>query len=229
MLLETAIANAVVENTRWFNGLYVPPFLKKGTFVFFAIDNTDFAEDTADGKGTTHGTITAVYQKANAAGEFIAPSLELSEAKNLSVAPYHVPIKQCSKPKPGLVKRAQEFKVDTKGVAESYKLTTLGWVIASTLSRDKDNGEHSSIPGWAGFKSLVSSRKSLTLVGALPLLPEVAHEWSTMLTVILQASQLKSLVVGEEHPTVITFDMALYEKAVQILDSRDDLKKKSSS
>ena len=32
-------------------------------------------------------------------------------------------------------------------------------------------------------------------------------------------------MVGEEHPTVITFDMALYEKAVQLLDSREDLKK----
>ena len=46
-----------------------------------------------------------------------------------------------------------------------------------------------------------------------------------MLTVILQASQLKSLVICEERPTVITFDMALYEKAVQLLDSRDDLKR----
>jgi len=30
LLLETSIANAVVENTREFNGLYVPPFLEKG-------------------------------------------------------------------------------------------------------------------------------------------------------------------------------------------------------
>ncbi|KAH3861016.1 hypothetical protein DPMN_023942 [Dreissena polymorpha] len=45
-----------------------------------------------------------------------------------------------------------------------------------------------------------------------------------MLTVILQASELKTLVVGEEFLTVITFDMALYEKAVQLLDARLDLK-----
>jgi len=37
--------------------------------VFFAVDNTDFAEDTADGKDTTRGTITVVYQKDNATGE----------------------------------------------------------------------------------------------------------------------------------------------------------------
>jgi len=63
----------------------------------------------------------------------------------------------------------------------------------------------------------------LTNVGAL--LPAVAHEWSTMLTVILQASKLKTLVTGEEHPTVISFDMALYEKAVQLVDARGDLKR----
>ena len=45
-----------------------------------------------------------------------------------------------------------------------------------------------------------------------------------MLTVILQTTKLKTLVVGEEYPTVISFDMALYEKAVQLLDSRLDLK-----
>ena len=80
------------------------------------------------------------------------------------------------------------------------------------------------IPGWAGYKSLVSPGQSVTRVGALLLLPEVAHEWPTMLTVMLQASQLKKLVVGQDHPTVITFDMALYYKAVQLLDARPNLK-----
>ena len=132
--LETAIANAVVENTKEFDGLYVPPFLKKGTFVFFAIDNTDFAEDTVDGKGTTHGTITAVYQKASAPGEPVAHNLEICEAHSLSVLPYHVPIKPCSKPKPGPYKREHEFKVNSGGVAESYQLNTHGWLIASAVS-----------------------------------------------------------------------------------------------
>jgi hypothetical protein len=35
----TALANAVVENTKQFHIIYVPPFLKKGKFLFFAIDN----------------------------------------------------------------------------------------------------------------------------------------------------------------------------------------------
>ena len=31
--------------------------------------------------------------------------------------------------------------------------------------------------------------------------------------------------MGEDHPIVITFDMALYEKVVQMLDARPDLKR----
>lgn len=60
---------------------------------------------------------------------------------------------------------------------------------------------------------------------AMQLLPEVAHEWPMLLTVMMQACQLKSLAVGEDHPTVISLDMALYEKAVQLIDARPDLKR----
>ncbi len=79
---------------------YVPPFFKKGSFVFFAIDNTDFNEDTVDGKGTTHGTITTVYQNANVPGELIVPNLEVGDASNLSVLPCHILIKSCKKTHP---------------------------------------------------------------------------------------------------------------------------------
>ena len=65
----------------------------------------------------------------------------------------------------------------------------------------------------------------MTRVGALPLLPEVAHEWPTLLTVIIQANQLRYLAVGDAHPTVISFDMALSEKMVQLLDASPDLKR----
>ena len=68
------------------------------------------------------------------------------------------------------------------GVAESHKLTNLSWMIVSALSRSTDSESQSSIPGLAGYKSLVSSSQSPTQVGALPVLPEVAHEWYAMLT-----------------------------------------------
>ena len=101
----------------------------------------------------------------------------------------------------------------------------LGWIVATALSRMEAGEASSNIPGWAGYNSLLSESKPLTQVGALPLLPEVAHEWSTLLTVIMQASELKKLAVDEDHLTVISFDMALYEKVIQLLDARPDLKR----
>jgi len=65
-----------------------------------------------------------VYQKANAPGEQVALS---HEAQDLSVLPYHVPmVNPC--------KRDYEFEVNSGGVAESYQLSTLGWMIVSALS-----------------------------------------------------------------------------------------------
>ena len=106
LLLETAIANVVVENTKKFDGLYVPPFLKKGTFVFFAIDNTDFAEDTvwiarAQHMAQSQQCIRRLVHLENQS----YPIWKLVEAQNLSVLPYHVPMKTCTKPKPELYKR----------------------------------------------------------------------------------------------------------------------------
>ena len=102
--------------------------------------------------------------------------LEVNEAKNLTVTSYNVSIKSCSKPNPQLAKRTHAFEVNATGVDDSYEQDTLGWIITSALSKEKKEGERSKIPGWAGFKSLVSSGQSLTNVGALPLLPEVALE-----------------------------------------------------
>lgn len=94
----------------------MPPFLKKGMFVFFASDNTDFAEDTADGKGTTHGIVTAIYQKADAPGD--------TKSKSLLVTPYHTAMLPCERPKAtASQKRAREFSINNSGVTDSYQLT----------------------------------------------------------------------------------------------------------
>ena len=162
LALETALANAVVENTKRFQGLYIPPFLKKGTFLFFAADNTDFLEDTPDGKNTTHGTITTIFQKADPEGEPISPDLCLDSTKSkcLTVTPYHTYILPCDKPRvTAFQERTLPFSTSISGVSDSYHLTHLGWVLASHLSRMK-NGASSHIPGWAGYNSFLSECRS---------------------------------------------------------------------
>ncbi len=60
--LETQLATSVIEAKR-LHGAYLPSTMKKGTFTCFAVDNSDFNEDTPDGKRTLHATATAVYQR----------------------------------------------------------------------------------------------------------------------------------------------------------------------
>ena len=82
---------------------------------------------------------------------------------------------------------------------------------------------------WLGriqSNSLISSSQPLTNVGAFPLFPEVAHDWPTLLTVIMKLNQSWYMAVGDSHPTIIKFDLAMYEIFVQLLDSRTDLKSK---
>ena len=58
--LETHLANSVIEATRE-QGAFLPTTMHIGSFVFFAVDNSDFKEDTPDGKRTLHATVTAPY------------------------------------------------------------------------------------------------------------------------------------------------------------------------
>ena len=73
--LETQLANAVIEKMKR-DGVYIPPMMVQGKFIYFAIDNTDFSEDTPDGKRTLHGTVTAIFQRKAKESEELSISLD---------------------------------------------------------------------------------------------------------------------------------------------------------
>ena len=59
---------------------------------------------------------------------------------------------------------------------------------------------------------------SETDIGALPLIPAPAHEWNTLLTSLKLAQGITVDIMGNNHKTVISMDMALYERSLQLLD-----------
>jgi len=73
--IEAHIASTVLERMILNNGVYMPPDVVMGRYIFFAIDNVDFAEDTPDGKRTLHGTAMAIYQRCHPTDTL--PKLEL--------------------------------------------------------------------------------------------------------------------------------------------------------
>ena len=45
------------------NGTYIAPIIRKGSPVYFAVENIDFRNDTSDGKNEFHGIGEVVYQQ----------------------------------------------------------------------------------------------------------------------------------------------------------------------
>jgi hypothetical protein len=227
LMIETSIANAVIENMMHHNDIYIPSFIKRDKFLFFAMDNIDFCEDTPHGKDTLHATVTVVFQQQqHDDGNCVTVPLQIHEAKSMTLLPYDVDMENCNKPAVDTSKTAQTapliYKLDPQKHA-----TTLGQ-LEWCIMRATDHGEDGDtrIPGWGGYNSLISTSTTtkLTNVGTLPLIPAPAHEWSTLLTVLKQAQNITTMVVADSQKTVITLDMALYEKALQLTEYRPDMK-----
>ena len=60
--IETQLAQAVLSNSSE-HSIFIPPKLCKGQFIFFSVDNSDFSEDTPDGKNTLHAIAMVVFQR----------------------------------------------------------------------------------------------------------------------------------------------------------------------
>lgn len=80
------------------------------------------------------------------------------------------------------------------------------------------------VPVWSGFNSLVSDTMPVMQRGTPPLIAAPAHEWQTLLTVLMQAQNIRTKVVGPTRKTVISLDMGLYELAKKPQMAHQDLK-----
>ena len=226
------------------HGVYIPPSLQKDRFIFFAIDNSDFAEDTPDGKHTLHATATAVYQQKHQDDEPVT-HLQVestdSSAKSLTDVSVVTKLDPCNmngNPKPKDSHRYENFRpLHNMHVLTQYQSEDIAWLLTKTphinvvplVNEDMDENLAENIQEtaaaekdiicktaatWSSYNSLCATgKRPQTTVNALPLLAAPAHEWQTMVTVLKQAQKINVEVMGPERKTVITFDMALYEKA----------------
>ena len=80
-----------------------------------------------------------------------------------------------------------------------------------------------SVPMWSAYHSLGNEALPLTRVGAPPLLAHPAHEWNTLLTVLMRAQDISTAVVGDDRKTVISLAMGVYLPAKKLQMARKDL------
>ncbi|CAH3151241.1 unnamed protein product [Porites lobata] len=218
--VESQIEKTVLRRMEKEGGMYLPPDIVKGRHVFFAIDNVDFAEDTPDGKRTLHGTAMAIYQTTDLDDE--QPVLRLEESTNCSRTVRELPdsftaLQECPAPSPKpIVPLHLGF-----GLMEEHEIP----IIVSTFNagRIENDEDQARVPVWSGYNSLVNKAPPVTRVGAPPLVAHPPHEWNTLLTVLMQAQNISTIVVGSERKTVISLDMGLYLPAKKLQMARNDL------
>ena len=99
---------------------------------------------------------------------------------------------------------------------------SLGITRSEEQPADKETSQE-NIPTWSGYYSLVSHNLPTTRVGTPPLLAAPAHEWQTLLTILMQAHGINAKVVGSDRNTIISLDMGLHKPAKQLQMARSDI------
>ena len=110
------------------------------------------------------------------------------------------------------------------------------WLLARTLTREESGCDETSdnesqsvihqktqVPVWSGYHSFLTDVIPVTRAGIPPLIAAPAHEWNTLLTVLMYAQTISTQVVGSERKTVISLDMGLYLPAKKLQMARNDL------
>ena len=102
------------------------------------------------------------------------------------------------------------------------------WIVSRTLTGhdapSDDDNDQPPVPVWSAYNSLANEALPVTCVGAPPLLAHPAHEWSTLLTVLMCAQNISVRVVGPGRKTVISLDLGLYLPAKRLRMARCELK-----
>ncbi|KAL9964664.1 hypothetical protein ACROYT_G028339 [Oculina patagonica] len=216
----------------------------KTDMYFFAIDNIDFKEDTYDGQGTLHGTAMAIYQKQEIQDNIPELRLEKSTEHRRSIKELLESVTdllQCPAPAsnpayPANPRFGLFAEMDLPIVVRHEEFA---WLLARSMTREVSRGEtdeptqthepkkeqveRSGIPLWSGYKYLISDNLHVTRVSTPPLIAAPAHEWNTLLTLLMQAQAINTKVVGPNRKTVISLDMGLYQPAKKLQMHRSDL------
>lgn len=241
--VEAQIESSVIKRMDENDGVYLPPDIVMGRHVFFAVDNVDFAEDTPDGRRTFHGTAMAIYQRTDPNDKM--PDLKVEPITDQSRSITDLPesivcLLECAEPtkKPiGPVYPQFGFFAEDE-IPITVRKQDFAWLLSRTLTRpstpstgntsteeppENQSAKITDIPVWSAYNSLTNDTLAGTRVGTPPLIAAPAHEWQTLLTVLMQAQDIKTKVIGLERKTVISLDLGLYQPAKKLQCTRQDL------
>lgn len=221
--LETQLGNSILENSIT-NNCFIPTNLIANNFIYFAADNSDFNEDTPNGKNTLHATAMVVFQTImddNVHNPILKCNFK-NTARSLSIPSNFNDLNYCHVPansQPNC-NNYSYFKSELQNNIETTKAKNqnLAWYLCNSFCEHEKNKK---IPMLSAYNSLTCTDcHKITNIAMMPLLNAPAHEWNTLMTILMQAQHITVKIMGNNHKTIITFDMQLYEKAVKLQMSK---------
>lgn len=211
---QNQIANHVCQAMDENNGCYVPPMIdmNSGEHPFFAIDNTDFENDTPDGKGEFHGTGMIVCQRFSGT---IQKPLQFERSKSGDPSTSFKEDRfsftyQCNAPKPPNLTYKPDPKVNLECLKE-YQKENLAWV----LRKYSDTSTALNIPTWSAYNSLTTEALPRTTCCSLPLLRGSPTDWSNLYTSLMRVKQIND-AIDSTRRTIVSMDLQLYNKCLQL-------------
>ena len=244
--VESQLAEAIMNNIKEV-GAHIPSGFVKGQPLFFAADNIDFEEDTVDGRNTFHGTVLVAFQHGDKEIRSTQPAnlpLSLLPPSSSKTVLQTDCFDNCSLPRNVKPRQSLHYQFNlatNEDQLVSSRNDDLMWLAVQYTQRNTDQIEdlplyndpseikeisNHPIPSWAAYNSVLHPHNdAVTCIRALPLFNSSPHDEHTLLTVLTQAQKINSYVMGEEHKTIITLDMDLYQRALKLQSSLPNLQR----
>ena len=214
MRIETEIANAVTKTMEENNGQFIPPGIVRNRGIHFAIDNTDFRNDTPNGKSEFHGTGMTAFQRCeNERDNLLQIERKSGPLKFSKSSIFETQV--CYKPKETTESFPNFSGIKSKDFIELYKETDKGWSFCKSV--DQNN----ILPTWAATNSLmIDETPEITKCRLLPLFPGSPTDWSNLYTA-LKIVQGITTTVSPNQKTIVSLDLQLYAKCVQLREKQE--------
>lgn len=222
LTIKESIAEEIIEQMNNNNGIYIPNTISPNKPLYFAIDNTDVQVDTPDGRGQLHGTAQVIYQQKDDSYEPPPSNIERKTNKGkktdgTSNGIYS--IKNCCTPQLENTVYHEYSQINSLEQLNLYKHHDITW----TLLTCSEHENTKNVPTWAAFNSLTNNKEiAITNYCTIPLLHGSPTDWSNLYTALM-ISQGISVTCNPGHKTVISLDLQLYTKCIQ-LQSRDEIR-----
>lgn len=220
MNIETDIATSVATEMKEKGGIHIPSNIVKGRRIHFAVDNTDFKNDTADGKNEFHGTRMTVFQTS--IDDCPTQRIKIKRSKNATMKFKEVPFiqqKECFKPNPPTESFPTFEGIVSKDLLNLYKEKDKEWAFCQVA----DERNICILPTWAATNSLLLEPVQKTICQNLPLYPGPPTDWSNLYT-SLNIVQGINAAVFPGQKTIVSLDLQLYVKCMQLRE-KDNISK----